>query len=115
MCQWTVRGELNRMMESLVQIIHKSIDTGLNGTQYKDRILQQQSHLIEKAEKAGKIKDTIVNQIIANVSALMESKSGMEVILAIPTAGSCGTVGGSLRAVAAHIKSSQTIWLPHAL
>jgi len=99
--------ELNRMMESLIQIIHKSIDTGLNGTQYKDRILQQQSHLIEKAEKAGKIKDTIVNQIIANVSALMESKSGMEVIVAIPTAGSCGTVGGSLRAVAEHIESSQ--------
>jgi len=99
--------ELNRMMESLIQIIHKSIDTGLEGTHYKDRILQQQSHLIGKAEKAGKIKESIVNHIIANVSALMESKSGMEVIVAIPTAGSCGTVGGSLRAVAKRFESTR--------
>jgi len=99
--------ELNRMMETLIQIIHKSIDTGLNGTQYRDRILQQQSHLIGKAENARKIKDSIVNHIITNVSALMESKSGMEVIVAIPTAGSCGTVGGSLRAVAENIESTQ--------
>lgn len=99
--------ELNLMMESLIQIIYKSIDTGLEGTYYKDRILQQQSHLIGKAEKAGKIKDSIVNHIIANVSALMESKSGMEVIVAIPTAGSCGTVGGSLRAVAELFEATQ--------
>lgn len=99
--------ELSQMMESIIDIIHGSIDTGLNGTENKDRILPQQSHLIEKAEKAGKIRDTIVNQMIANVSALMEAKSGMEVIVANPTAGSCGTMGGSLRAVAEHIGSTQ--------
>jgi L-serine dehydratase len=97
--------ELIRRMDEIVQIIHKSIDTGLKGTNYSDRILQQQSHLIRRAEKEGKIKYSIVNQIIANVSALMESKSGMEVIVAVPTAGSCGTVGGSLRAVSDNIES----------
>lgn len=90
--------ELIAKMKEIIQIIHKSIDTGLKGTQYADRILQQQSHLIEKAEKEGKIKDSVVNRIIANVSALMESKSAMEVVVAVPTAGSCGTVGGSLLA-----------------
>ncbi len=92
--------ELTRKMAGIVEIIHKSVDTGLGGTQYDDRILQQQSHLIGKAQKKGKVGDSVVSDIIANVTALMESKSGMEVIVAAPTAGSCGTLGGSLRALA---------------
>jgi L-serine dehydratase len=92
--------ELNTKMKEIIRIIHKSIDTGLRGTHYADRILQQQSHLIGEAEKKGKIEDSLVNRIIANVSALMESKSAMEVVVAAPTAGSCGTLGGSLRAIA---------------
>jgi L-serine dehydratase len=99
--------ELIIKMKEIIRIIHKSIDTGLKGTQYADRILQQQSHLIEKAEKEGKIKNTVVNRIIANVSALMESKSAMEVVVAVPTAGSCGTVGGSLLAFSEFIGSSE--------
>jgi L-serine dehydratase len=87
-------------MQDIIRIIHGSIDTGLRGTHYADRILQQQSHLIAKAEQEGKIKDPVVSRIISNVSALMESKSAMEVIVAAPTAGSCGTLGGSLRAIA---------------
>ncbi|MFO7658600.1 MAG: L-serine ammonia-lyase, iron-sulfur-dependent, subunit alpha [Bacteroidales bacterium] len=98
--------ELMIKMQVIVEIIHKSIDTGLRGTHYADRILQQQSHLIGKAEKEGKIKDSVVNRIIANVSALMESKSAMDVVVAVPTAGSCGTVGGSLRAISENRDSS---------
>ncbi len=86
--------ELINKMKEIIRIIHGSIDTGLRGTHYADRILQQQSHLIGKAEKEGRIKDSVVNRIIANVTALMESKSAMEVVVAAPTAGSCGTVGG---------------------
>jgi len=69
--------------------------------------LQQQSHLIEKAEKEGKIKDALINRIVANVSALMESKSAMEVVVAVPTAGSCGTVGGALLAISKNLGSSK--------
>ncbi|MDZ7635059.1 MAG: hypothetical protein U5L72_11800 [Bacteroidales bacterium] len=43
--------ELITKMKEIILIIHKSIETGLGGTQYADRILQQQSHLIAKAEK----------------------------------------------------------------
>jgi len=99
--------DLSLKMEVIVQVIHNSIDTGLKGTYYNDRILQQQSHLIRKAEKEGKIKDSIVNRIVENVSALMESKSAMEVVVAVPTAGSCGTVGGALLAVSENIGSSK--------
>jgi len=94
-------------MNEIVGIIENSIKTGLEGTKYEDRILQQQSHLIEKAEKVGKIlQNSLVNKIIANVSAIMESKSAMEVIVAVPTAGSCGTVGGVLKAVADDLNST---------
>lgn len=99
--------ELILKMKELIQIIHKSIDTGLNGTNYDDRILQQQSHLIGKAVNEGKMRDSVVNHIIANVSALMESKSAMEVVVAAPTAGSCGAVGGSLRAISEFIGSTE--------
>jgi L-serine dehydratase len=91
--------ELKSRMREIIDIIHYSIDTGLKGTHYTDRILSQQSHLPGKAEKEGKIRASVVNRIIENVTALMESKSAMEVVVAAPTAGSCGTVGGSLRAV----------------
>ena len=87
-------------MKNLVSIIENSIKTGLAGTTYEDRILPQQSHLIDNAKKRNKIlQNSIINQIIANVSAIMESKSAMEVVVANPTAGSCGVVGGVLRAV----------------
>ncbi len=98
--------ELKDKMQEIISIIHKSIHSGLSGTHYTDRILHQQSHLIGKAEKEGKIGDSVMNRIIANVSALMESKSAMEVIVALPTAGSCGTVGGSLLAISQNLCSS---------
>ena len=94
-------------MKNLVSIIENSIKTGLAGTTYEDRILPQQSHLIDNAKKRNKIlQNSIINQIIANVSAIMESKSAMEVVVANPTAGSCGVVGGVLRAVADDIDAS---------
>lgn len=95
--------ELKDKMSQLVQIVHNSIDTGLSGTAFDDRILHQQSHLIAEAEKQGRLKASVENKLICYVTALMESKSAMEVIVAFPTAGSCGTVGGALRAIAEDI------------
>jgi len=95
------KSVLEDKMNNIIGIIDNSIKTGLTGTSYKDRILPQQSHLIESAERDGKIlKNFVTNNIIANVSAIMESKSAMEVIVANPTAGSCGTIGGVLKGVA---------------
>ena len=94
-------------MKDLISIIDESINTGLAGTTYEDRILHHQSHLIKEAEKNKKIlPDTTVNKTIAYVTAIMEAKSAMEVFVANPTAGSCGTVGGVLTAVASELKST---------
>jgi L-serine dehydratase len=99
--------EIVDKMKFTVNIIENSIKTGLAGTHYEDRILPRQSHLIDNAQKKKKIlENSIVNKIIANVSAIMESKSAMEVVVANPTAGSCGVVGGVLRAVADDIGAS---------
>jgi iron-sulfur-dependent L-serine dehydratase beta subunit len=99
-------NELSLKMSEITQIIHGSIETGLKGTDYKDRILGQQSHLIGKAVAQSRIKDSVVTRTISYVTALMESKSAMEVIVAFPTAGSTGTVGGLVRAVAEEIQST---------
>ena len=69
-------------MNEIIKIIHKSIDIGLSGTNYANRILQQQSHLIGKAEKQGRIGESVVNQIIENVTALMESKKVSTMVMA---------------------------------
>jgi L-serine dehydratase len=99
--------ELVEKMKDVVGIIEHSIKNGLAGTTYEDRILPQQSHLIENAKKRNKIlQNSIVNQIVANVSAIMESKSAMELVVANPTAGSCGAVGGVMRAVADEIEAT---------
>ncbi len=101
-------NKVTEIMVDHVNIINKSIEIGLKGTVYRDRILPQQSHLIDEGIKAGKIlNNSIVNEIIKNVSAIMESKSAMEVVVANPTAGSCGAVGGVLKAVADEIKASK--------
>jgi len=95
------KSKLLSKMKNIIEIIENSIEIGLQGTKYEDRILHQQSHLIESAEKDGKIlKNSMVNNIITNITAIMESKSAMEVIVANPTAGSCGVVGGVLKALA---------------
>lgn len=85
-----------KKMEEIVLIIKNSIDEGLKGTHYKDRILGTQATLIETAEKKGLIQKTINSNIIAYTSAIMEVKSSMGLIVAAPTAGSCGVVGGAL-------------------
>lgn len=85
-----------KKMEEIVLIVKNSIDVGLKSTHYKDRILGTQSTLIETAEKKGLIQKTINSTIIAYTSAIMEVKSSMGLIVAIPTAGSCGVVGGAM-------------------
>jgi L-serine dehydratase len=95
------RAHVVRMMHDLVGIIESSIAAGLEGTEYADRILPRQSDRILRAESRGILPaDGLVNRLVENVTAIMEAKSAMEVVVAAPTAGGCGTLGGTLKAVA---------------
>jgi len=84
------------LMRDIVLNIKNSIQEGLNGTTYDDRILGHQSHLIMEAEKANRIFRSPMNTIIAYTTALMEVKSSMGIIVAAPTAGSSGLLGGAI-------------------
>ena len=96
------RGNISAsaVMEKMRRIVHimgNAIELGLKGTTYHDRILGSQSPQFKEKMEAGKLIGGDVNNcIIMYVSAMMEVKSSMGVIVAAPTAGSCGALPGAL-------------------
>lgn len=88
------------MMKEIVSFIRSSVTEGMKGTAYKDRILGHQSHLLLEAEREKRIFATPMNRITAYVTALMEVKSSMGIIVAAPTAGSSGVLGGTVLGLA---------------
>ncbi len=91
---------LNRMTR-IVQLVRGSIAQGIRGTSYHDRILGYQCGQFQKHMCAGELLDAgLLNRIILNVTALMEVKSAMGVIVAAPTAGSCAALPGTCVAAA---------------
>ena len=93
--------EVFEKMRAIVQIMGNAIELGLKGTHYEDRILGSQSLQFQEKLAAKKLVDGDVNnRVILYVSAMMEVKSSMGVIVAAPTAGSCGALPGALFGVA---------------
>ncbi|HRG25742.1 MAG TPA: L-serine ammonia-lyase, iron-sulfur-dependent, subunit alpha [Chitinophagaceae bacterium] len=97
--------EVMDKMRSIIRIMGNAIETGMNGTEYKDRILGSQSPRFREKMKAGAlVEGDAGNLMILYVSAIMEVKSSMGVIVAAPTAGSCGALPGALFGVAHALK-----------
>jgi L-serine dehydratase len=93
--------EVFAKMEEIVGIMRASINRGLEGTVYADRILGSQSVNFERQMKSKKlIEGDVLNRVIMFVTAMMEVKSSMGVIVAAPTAGSCGALPGAILGVA---------------
>jgi len=98
----SIRGNISeqevfKKMKDLVQIMQNSIDQGLKGTDYKDRILGCQSVGFKaKMEARTLVHAEVLNEIILYVTAMMEIKSSMGVIVAAPTAGACGALPGAV-------------------
>lgn len=89
--------EVFEKMRAIVRIMKNAIQIGLKGTSYADRILGSQSvQLKEKLENKRLMGGDVNNIIIMYVSAMMEVKSSMGVIVAAPTAGSCGALPGAI-------------------
>lgn len=85
----------------LVDVIEGAIQKGLQGTYYKDRILGHQSgKYISTCQESTMLNLGMLDQIIPYVTALMENKSAMGVLVAAPTAGSCGGLPGTVIAAA---------------
>ena len=89
--------EVFEKMDNLVSIMENCVSEGLAGTEYKDRILGRQSNLIEEGERRKKLVPcSLLNTVIKYITAVMEVKSSMGVIVAAPTAGSCGCLPGTV-------------------
>ena len=89
------------LMTDLVGIMESAVARGLAGTDYADRILGRQAARYRAQAEAGRLLDAaMLNRMIAYVTALMEAKSALEVIVAAPTAGACGGLPGACLGVA---------------
>ncbi|MCX7774577.1 MAG: L-serine ammonia-lyase, iron-sulfur-dependent, subunit alpha [Spirochaetaceae bacterium] len=94
-------------MSALVDIMEHAIDQGLAGTEYADRILGPQAYKIDESGQQNRlIPCPITNRIIKSITAIMEVKSSMGVIIAAPTAGSCGCLPGTIIGAARELGKS---------
>jgi L-serine dehydratase len=93
--------EVFEKMKKIVRILKDSISQGLQGTEYADRLLGSQSvNFKNQLQSKRLIEAGALNNVVMYVSALMEVKSSMGVIVAAPTAGSCGTLPGAVMGTA---------------
>ena len=100
--------EVLAKMRKIVGILKDSIQSGLQGTQYADRLLGSQSvNFKSQLQNKRLIETGALNIVVMYVSALMEVKSSMGVIVAAPTAGSCGTLPGAVIGTADFLEVSE--------
>jgi len=93
--------ELMERMKGLVRILRSSVASGLAGTSYGDRVLGFQSGGYQQCLRDGRLLEAgALNRMILYVTALMEVKSSMGVIIAMPTAGACAALPGAVIAMA---------------
>ena len=97
-----------KQSEYIIDIMQGAVDNGMQVKEYKDRILGSQAHLLGKEEnKARMIPGDVMNSVIQHITAVMEAKSGMDVIVAAPTCGSCGLLPGTLIGAAKAMNKSK--------
>jgi L-serine dehydratase len=109
----SIRGNISKeevfeKMRAIVGIMQNAINLGLKGTSYADRILGPQSlgfqqQMVDKKLVEGEI----LNRVILYTSAMMEVKSSMGVVVAAPTAGSCGALPGAIIGIGTSLELSQ--------
>ncbi|MCZ4280032.1 L-serine ammonia-lyase, iron-sulfur-dependent, subunit alpha [Kiloniella laminariae] len=88
-------------MRTIVQILEKSIAQGIAGTRYEDRMYPAQAPAFKEKVGSNAFLDLgLYNDAVLAVTALMDVKSSMGVIVAAPTAGSCGTLPGTCLGIA---------------
>ena len=93
--------EIVAKMVGIVRILRESIASGVAGTEYDDRVLGHQCGRFDEKMRTGELLEAgTLNRIILYVTALMEVKSSLGVIVAAPTAGACAALPGAVIAMA---------------
>ncbi len=91
--------EVLESSRKLVQAMRNAVNEGLAGRPYENRILGPQASKLTQFQ--GKLIGGGLNKrAITYITAIMETKSAMGVIVAAPTAGACGALPGTLLALA---------------
>ena len=103
--------EVLKKMENIVARLKVSLEEPLCETpllkeETKNRILPNQSFLIEKANTLG---GSFNKNVIKYVTKFMDIKTSMGIFVAAPTAGSCGCVSGCIFALAEELKLSDEV------
>lgn len=102
-------SEVLEKMIAIVRILRRSIQSGVAGTQYSDRVLGYQSGRFQELMSRGRLLDGgALNRIVLYVTAMMEVKSSMGVIVAAPTAGACAALPGAVIAMAEAMDLDET-------
>ena len=100
--------EIIGKMAEIVRILRRSIQQGLAGTHYEDRVLGHQCGRFDDLMRSGRLLNGgALNRIVLYVSALMEVKSAMGVIVAAPTAGACAALPGAVIAMAEEMQLTE--------
>jgi len=101
-------SEVFEKMKSIIKIMKNSINEGIAGTEYRDRILGHQcGKLKEKMENQQLLDGGMHTLMILYVTAIMEVKSSMGVIVAAPTAGGCSALPGAVMAAIDYMGASE--------
>lgn len=104
---FTEREVIDKMI-AIVRILRRSIASGIAGTTYEDRVLGHQSGRFQEMLNSGRLLDGgALNRIVLYVTALMEVKSSMGVIVAAPTAGACAALPGAVIGMAEAMGQSE--------
>jgi L-serine dehydratase len=93
------KEEIMEQGRFLIKVMRESVQQGFLGKKYEDRILGPQAVML-KDFKGQLVSGSVNKRVITYITAIMETKSSMGVIVAAPTAGSCAGLPGVLLAVA---------------
>ena len=101
-------GEAVARMTEIVRALRRSIALGIAGTHHADRLLGPQSGAFRaRLDAGGLLPAGALNRAVLYVSALMEVKSSMGLIVAAPTAGACAALPGAVIACAEETEASE--------
>jgi L-serine dehydratase len=102
--------QIRQQIANVLATMQASLRIGRAGTSYADRILPSQVGGYQAANKKGVlIGGNVFNEVVTTVTSVLEAKSAMQVIVAAPTAGSCGVLPGALLGVSASINASNEL------
>lgn len=82
-------------MDHILRIMEEAVASYHTGTSYSDRILGPQAYKMDE-KKEFLIPAGPTRTVIRNITAVMENKSAMGLIVAAPTVGSCGCLPGTV-------------------